>query len=291
MSSLKTLRRRIRSVTNTQQITKAMEMVAAAKLRRAQARALATRPYATRLTEMLENLAAVARERELPLFEHREVKKSALVVVTTDRGLCGSFNANLVHAAEDRLRAAAEGALALVLVGKKGRDYFRRRRWPMLAAYPDMPPEPSVEFARRITGDLLARFEGGEVDRVEILYTRFHSALRREVTREVFLPVGAGSVGGAPAEPGTRAPAEFIFEPGLEAIFEALLPRFATARMLAALADSLASEQAARMIAMSAANKNAAELVDLLVLQRNRARQSMITKEILEVVSGAEALK
>ena len=286
MASLKVLRRRIRSVTSTRQITKAMEMVAAAKLRRAQARALATRPYAIRLTGMLENLAAVAREQELPLFAAREVKQTALVLISSNRGLCGGFNTNLFRAAEERLRGAAPGSLALVIVGRKGRDFFRRRDWPVLATFADLGDDAGVESARRVTADLLGRFESGAVDKVEILYTRFHSALRRQVTFETFLPIGA-----APADGGAEVARDLIFEPGLESIFAALLPRFASARMLAALADSRASEEGARMTAMGAANKNAGELLDLLVLQRNRLRQSMITREILDIVGGAEALK
>jgi F-type H+-transporting ATPase subunit gamma len=286
MASLKVLRRRIRSVTSTRQITKAMEMVAAAKLRRAQARALATRPYAIRLTGMLENLAAVAREQELPLFAAREVKQTALVVIGSNRGLCGGFNTNLFRAAEERLRAAGPGSLGLVIVGRKARDYFRRRAWPVLATFADLGDDVSVESARRVTADLLGRFESGTVDKVEILYTRFHSALRRQVTFETFLPIGA-----PPAAGGPEAARDIIFEPGLEPIFAALLPRFASARMLAALADSRASEEGARMTAMGAANKNAGELLDLLVLQRNRLRQGMITREILDIVGGAEALK
>jgi F-type H+-transporting ATPase subunit gamma len=286
MASLKVLRRRIRSVTSTQQITKAMEMVAAAKLRRAQARALATRPYAIKLTGMLENLAAVARERELPLFAAREVKTTALVVITSDRGLCGGYNTNLFRATEERLNAAAPGSLRLIVVGRKGRDYFKRRGWPVLATFTDLGAEAAVEAARRVTTDLLQRFESREVDKVEILYTRFFSALRRQVTCETFLPIGAEPSAEHPAAAG-----DVIFEPGLEAIFAALLPRFASARMLAALADSRASEEGARMTAMGAATKNAGELLDLLVLQRNRLRQLMITREILDIVGGAEALR
>jgi F-type H+-transporting ATPase subunit gamma len=292
MASLKVLRRRIRSVTSTQQITKAMEMVAAAKLRRAQARALAARPYAIKLTEMLEHLAAVARDRELPLFATREPKHTALVLVGSDRGLCGSFNAALFRAAEERLHAAAPGSLSLVVVGKKGRDYFRRRAWPVLATFTDQGTDANVEFARRVTADLLDRFQSGAVDRVEILYTRFLSATRRRATCESFLPIAAEPAGAAPELPGAgRAVRDVIFEPGLEPIFEALLPRFAVARLFAALADSRASEEAARMLAMGAATKNAGELLDLLVLQRNRLRQTMITREILDIVGGAEALR
>ena len=285
MSSLRALRRRIRSVQNTQQITKAMEMVAAAKLRRAQVRAQAARPYAARITGMLDNLAGAAAELDHPLFKAREVRRTALVLLTADRGLCGAFNSTLVRAAEHRLRAAELGSIALVLVGRKGRDYFRRRRYPVLAAHTPVPAEASLEFARTLTEDLIARFLAGEVDRVEIMFTEYQSALRRRVVVQTFLPVGADRAGAAGA--GSTA----IFEPDAESIFAELLPRYATAKMFAALADSLASEYGARMIAMGAARKNAGELIEALVLRRNRVRQASITKELLEIVGGAEALR
>ena len=290
MSTLRVLRRRIRSVQNTQQITKAMEMVAAAKLRRAQNRALAARPYSVKITEMLGNLAGAATELDHPLFKVREVKHTALVLVTSDRGLCGAYNSNLLRAAEQRLRAAAAdggkpGGTSLLLVGKKGRDYFRRRRYPVLAAHTPLPAEASIEFARMLTDDLIARFVTGEVDRVEIMFTRFVSALHRRVVVEPFLPVGATRPAGSPAGGGT------IFEPDAESIFAELLPRYATAKLFAALADALASEHSARMIAMGSARKNAGELIDLLTLRRNRLRQAAITKELLDIVGGAEALK
>ena len=291
MSSLRALRRRIRSVQNTQQITKAMEMVAAAKLRRAQTRALAARPYAAKITEMLDHLAGAASEIDHPLFKAREVKSTALVLVTSDRGLCGAYNANLVRAAEQRLRRSVAGngkgagSIRLVLVGKKGRDYFRRRKVPALATYTPVPAEARLEFAQQLTQDLIGRFVSGEVDRVELMFTRFISALRRRVVTEAFLPVGAERTEGHPS------PAGAIFEPDAESIFAELLPRYATAKLFAALADALASEHSARMIAMGAARKNAGELMDLLILRRNRVRQAVITKELLDIVGGAEALK
>ena len=289
MSTLRALRRRIRSVQNTQQITKAMEMVAAAKLRKAQSKALAARPYAVKITQMLGNLAGAASELDHPLFKVREVKNTALVVVTSDRGLCGAYNANLLRAAEQRLRAVAAGgkagSLKLVLVGKKGRDFFRRRKHPVLTVHTPVPAEASLEFARMLTQDLIARFSSGEVDRVEIMFTRFVSALTRRVLVEPFLPVGAEASEARPA--GGSA----IFEPDAESIFAELLPRYATAKLFAALADSLASEYSARMIAMGSARKNAGELIDLLTLRRNRLRQAAITKELLDIVGGAEALK
>jgi F-type H+-transporting ATPase subunit gamma len=285
MSTLRALRRRIRSVQNTQQITKAMEMVAAAKLRRAQARALAARPYAAKLTEMLGNLAGAASDLEHPLFKARPVRTTALVLVTSDRGLCGAYNANLIRAAEHRLRNAPPGTLRLVLVGKKARDYFRRRRYPVLAVHTPVPAEASLDFARELTEDLIGRFLAGEVDRVEVMFTRFITALQRRVVVEPFLPVGAERQDGPAASGAT------LFEPDAERIFAELLPRYATARLFAALADALAAEYSARMIAMGAARKNAGELIDLLVLRRNRLRQAAITKELLDIVGGAEALR
>jgi F-type H+-transporting ATPase subunit gamma len=284
MSTLRALRRRIRSVENTRQITKAMEMVAAAKLRRAQGRAVAARPYAVKISEMLANLAGAASELDHPLFRAREVKTTALVVVTADRGLAGAYNSNLIRAAEQRLRKAPAGSIQLVLLGRKARDYFKRRTWPTLAVHTPLPAEASLEFAKELTQDLIARYLSGEVDRVEIMHTQFVTAMTRRIVTETFLPVGADaekkdSAGGT------------IFEPDAESIFAELLPRYATAKLFAALADALASEHAARMIAMGAARKNAGELIDKLVLQRNRIRQAVITKELLDIVGGAEALK
>ncbi len=283
MSTIRALRRRIRSVQNTQQITKAMEMVAAAKLRRAQARSMGARPYAAKITDMLANLAGGAGELDHPLFRAREVKRAALVLITSDRGLCGAYNATLMRSAEQRLRAAAPGSLPLVLVGKKGRDYFRRRHYPVLATHAPVPADASLEFARELTRDLSDRFVAGDVDRVELMFTRSISALTRRVVTDRFLPVG-----GAEAKGGSSSP---IFEPDAESIFAELVPRYCVAKLFAALADALAAEHSARMIAMGAARKNASELIDVLVLRRNRVRQAAITKELLDIVGGAEALK
>lgn len=285
MASLKDLRRRIRATKSTQQITKAMEMVAAAKLRRAQLRAQAASPYAAKISEMLANLSGAASELEHPLFKVREVKSTALVLVTAERGLCGAYNTNLIRAAEQRLRSAPPGTLQLVCVGKKGREYFKRRSYPVLATYGDLPPEASIEFARTLTQDLTQLFLDGTVDRVEVVYAHFVNAITRHITTEVFLPVGGGESQAAGRDRGT------IFEPDPENIFGELLPRYATAKLYAALADALASEHSARMVAMGSARKNAGELVDKLTLQRNRLRQALITREIAELVGGAEALK
>ena len=284
MASLKDLRRRIRATKSMQQIFKAMEMVAAAKLRRAQARAQAANPYATKITAMLANLSGAAAELEHPLFKAREVKTTALVLITADRGFAGPYNTAVLRVAEQRLKAAARGSVQCVVVGRKGRDYLRRRGYPVLATHTDLPGEASLELARQITSDLTERFIRGEVDKVEILYTHFVNAIVRKVLTETFLPIGTGSV--AQSAGGGSA----IFEPNAERIFAELLPRYATAKLYASLADSLASEHSARMVAMGSARKNAGELVDSLTLTRNRLRQAAITREISELVGGAEAL-
>lgn len=282
MASLKDLRRRIRSTKSMQQIFKAMEMVAAAKLRRAQGRAQAASPYAKKITEMLGKLASAAADMEHPLFKTRPVRTTVLVVITADRGFAGTYNTTVLRVAEQRVREAPAGAVQLIVVGRRGRDYFRRRHMPVIAAHTDLPGEASFDLARRLTDEVAELFTSGKVDQVDVIYTHFVNALARRVMTEVFLPVRAaeGSTGSDP-----------IFEPDAETIFAELVPRYATARLYAALADALASEHAARMVAMGSARKNAGELVDSLTLTRNRLRQAAITREIAELVGGAEALK
>lgn len=286
MANLKDLRRRIRATKSMQQIFKAMEMVAAAKLRKAQARAQAASPYSAKISEMLANLSGAAADLEHPLFKAREVKRTALVVITADRGFAGAYNTTILRQAEQRVREGAPGATQLVVVGRKGRDYLRRRGYPILSVHTDLPSEASLDFARKLTDELTGLFVTGEVDRVEVLYTHFVNAIVRRIRHETFLPVGADS---APAGGGADSGA--IFEPDAESIFAELLPRYATAKLYAALADALASEHSARMVAMGSARKNAGELVDSLTLTRNRLRQAAITREISELVGGAEALK
>ena len=284
MASLKDLRRRIRATKSMQQIFKAMEMVAAAKLRRAQIRAQAASPYSEKITEMLGNLAGAAAELEHPLFKAREVKTTALVVVTADRGFAGAYNTTVMRVVERRLREAPKGAIQVVTLGRKGRDYLRRRHAPILKAHTELPGEASLDFARELTTELTDLYISGQIDRVELVYSHFVNAIVRKVRTEVFLPIGADATEAVP-DRGT------IFEPDPETIFAELLPRYATAKLYAAMADALASEHSARMVAMGSARKNAGELVDSLTLTRNRLRQAAITKEIAELVGGAEALK
>ncbi|HKA23392.1 MAG TPA: ATP synthase F1 subunit gamma [Candidatus Eisenbacteria bacterium] len=283
MATLRDIKRRIRSVRSTQQITKAMEMVAAAKLRRAQSRVLAARPYARAMDVVLENLSATAAEVGHPLFTPRPVKKRLVVVLGADRGLCGSYNAGLFRATESFLRSEDGRGSQLFLIGRKARDYFRRRRYDVLDVMTDLPADALLESAKNLSERLQKAFLSGEVDAVDLEYTQFVSVMSRRVVREPFLPI-------RPREAKSGTARNYIFEPDAESLLAELLPRYATTKLLQALAEAAASEHAARMVAMSSARKNAGELIDALVLRRNRLRQAIITKEIAEIVGGAEAL-
>lgn len=284
MATLREIRRRIRSVRNTAQITKTMEMVSAAKLRRAQSAVEAARPYATLLREVLQNLAQASGEVLHPAFVRREtVRTRALVLITSDRGLAGAFNANLIRAAEVRMRETGRPA-RLVLLGKKGYDYFRRRNADVLAYRNDMGGVADWKYAEELSRDLLERFLSGEIDEVDLVTTHFKSALSREIVLEPLLPLGSERVSGAPSR-------DYIFEPGPEEILARIVPYFLAMRIFTALAESGASEHGARMIAMGSATKNANEMIQNLTLHMNRTRQATITREIVEIVGGAEALK
>jgi F-type H+-transporting ATPase subunit gamma len=283
VATLRDIKRRIKSVRNTQQITKAMEMVAAAKLRRAQGRAVAARPYARGMEEMLGNLAATLAQMQHPLTEARPVQKRAVLVFASNRGLAGSYNAQIIRFTEQQLRGAEGGQMRLVLIGKKLNDYFRRRTYPVLQMYPDLPDQAQLDVAQRLTRQAIDWFRNGEVDAVDLVYSQFVSAMTRNTVRVPFLPIGAGVT--------TGVARDYIFEPNAAELVDRLLPRYVTTRMLQAFAESYASEHSARMLAMGAARKNAGELIDGLVLKRNRLRQATITKELSEIVGGAEALK
>ncbi len=294
MATLKEIRNRIKSVKSTRQITKAMEMVAAAKLRRAQQRVSEARPYADRMNEMLESLAEGASgDISHPFFEQREVKKHTLVVVVSDRGLCGSFNAHLLRAADTWLAQRSRSEVELVCVGKRALDYYNHRDYPIVASYVDWNGAMEYEKAKSLVSFLTRRFIDGETDAVNVLYARFISTARNIVTNQAYLPVdnpaaSAGSDSAVVTNPGTRK--EYIFEPSPEKIYASLLPSYALTQMLTALLDSFASEHSARMIAMNTATKAAGDMIDELTLNYNKARQAQITKELLEIVSGAEAL-
>jgi F-type H+-transporting ATPase subunit gamma len=283
MASIRDIKRRIKSVQNMQQITKAMEMVSAAKLRRAQGRLEAARPYGAKMRETLENLAAAAADVSHPLFEKRQIERRALVVVTADKGLAGSYNTNVVRRAEAYMRSDEGDKTSLITVGRKAGDYFRRRKAPQLAHYQELGDQVDIGRAQTLSREIMGFFMSGEVDEILVLGTRFISAMSRAITMDPFLPIEP------PA--GKTESVGYIFEPNAAAIFAALLPRYVANRMIMALLEASASEHGARMVAMGSASRNATDMIESLTLQRNRARQAAITKEIAEIVGGAEALK
>ncbi len=283
MPSIQDLRRRIRSVSSTQQITRAMEMVSAAKLRRAQIRLTQARPYAEKAEEILKNLSGAAAGVSHPLLEVRPVRKTTLAVFTSDRGLCGSFNSNIIRRAETFLKDYNFDNCELVLVGKKGFDYYKRRKWTIRKTFADFGGNLQLAKARVLANDLMCAYENKETDQVFLLYTHFVSTTTYRVTLSLFLPLVPEKKEGITGD--------YIFEPSPAEIFEQLIPRFCLTRIVLALAESFASENGSRMISMGAATKNAGEMIENLTLVRNKVRQAGITKEILEIVSGAEALQ
>jgi len=234
---------------------------------------------------MLQNLSTTAADVGNPLFTPRSVSRRLLVVISADRGLAGSYNANIMRAAEQILRGENGESYRLYTIGRKARDFFKRRPYPIVESRTDLPPIGNYETATELTSRVEELFLSGEVDRVELLYTRFISMMTREVAHEQFLPIEA------PQADEVEAVRGYIFEPNAEDLLAKLLPRYANTKMLQAILESLASEHSARMVAMQSANKNAGELIDALVLKRNRLRQAVITRELAEIVGGAEALK
>jgi F-type H+-transporting ATPase subunit gamma len=288
MATLKAIRKRISSVRNTQQITKAMKMVSAAKLRRAQDAAVAARPYAEKMTELLKNVAARVSREAHPLLKAREEKKIHLVLFTSDRGLCGGYNANLIRAAEAFIRKnRGDKEIELTLAGRKGSDHFRRRRANIADRYIGILATPAEELGAEIAQKIIARFLNGETDAVYILYSRFRSALSQVPTLEKLLPVALTEGSETEAQQMT----EYLYEPGVEQLLASLLPRITEVAAQRALLESTASEHGARMTAMDSATSNAAKMIGSLTLQMNRARQASITRELMEIVGTAEALK
>ena len=261
-----------------------MEMVSAAKLRRAQTAVESARPYATQLQEVLANLAQASGDVSHPAFLRREVKRRAIVLITSDRGLCGAFNSNLIRAAEIRMRETGQPT-QLVLLGKKGYDYFRRRNAPILTHNAEMGGVASWKYADELARNLVTRYQAGEFDEVDLIFTHFKSALNRSIERETYLPLGADAAAAGASKK------DYIFEPGPEEILAKIVPYTLSMRLFMALAESAASEHGARMVAMGSATKNAKEMIDTLTLHMNRTRQATITREIVEIVAGAEALK
>ncbi|MDE0164945.1 MAG: ATP synthase F1 subunit gamma [Bryobacterales bacterium] len=288
MPNLIDLRRRIRSVKNTQQITSAMKMVSAAKLRRAQDRVIAARPYASLMRDMLGSILVQLPE-DSSVFEHellqrREEKRIAILLISADKGLCGAFNSNVVRFATRFLSENPDKEITLQCVGRRGRDFFHRKRVSITREWVNLFARP-IEFsqAKQIAADLMQSFRENETDVIYLLHNEFKSALAQTVVFRRLLPI-------QPAEGDKSAAVDYIYEQPPETLFETLLPRYIEINVYQGMIESAAAEHAARMTAMDAATRNAGEVIDKLTLHLNRVRQASITKELIEVVSGAEAL-
>ena len=285
MPSLKTFRLRIRSVQSTQKITKAMKMVAAAKLRRAQDRVIAARPYAQMLEKMLSNVAAAASSGDAgsnPLLAVRAEKRVLLLLVTADRGLAGAFNSNLIKGAQKFIADhGLDADIELVCIGRKGRDFFRRRSIKIGSEHLGLLNKMDAAEVSSIAKSVIDRYSAGEVDAVYVIYNEFKSVLAQKLMEQRLLPVAVDS---------SKATGDYIYEQPAEQLLGSLLPKYVENALYRALLESAAAEHAARMTAMDSATRNAGEVIDKLTLYMNRVRQASITKEIIEVVSGAAAL-
>jgi len=306
MPSLKTIRKRITTVKATQKITRAMKMVAGARLNRAQMRIQALRPYAVKTQEVLAGVAHTMREKQAdaefggggeggalhPLLARRTEKNVLYVVLSGDRGLCGAFNANVSKAADRAWKAKREeGAdVQLATIGKKGRDYLARRRATIAKDFVRLYDGLDMSKAKMVADWIVSRFESGEIDSVYLVYNEFKSAITQKTTVESLLPLPEPAAATAESKDALR-PTEYVFEPNERAVLERLVPMYVEISIYRALLESQASEFGARMTAMDAATRNAKEMIGRLTLVYNRARQAAITKELMEIIGGAEALK
>lgn len=285
MPSLIDIRRRIRSVKSTQQITRAMKLVSAAKLRRAQDRVLAARPYSAELAKLLADVARSAKTDERlvhPLLAERPAARIQLILITADRGLAGAFNSNLIKAAQQFLAEHAAMDVEMETVGRKGRDFFRKRHGAISGERVGMTEKATYAYAADIAKNIIARFTAGEIDAVYLLFNEFKSVMSQRLVVSRILPVEL---------PPEAEAIEFIFEQPPAQLLDKLLPRYVEIAIYQALLESGAAQQAARMTAMDAATTNAAEMIDNLTLYMNRVRQASITREIIEVVSGAAGVE
>ena len=295
MPNLLDIRRRLKSVKNTQQITKAMKMVSAAKLRRAQDRVVTARPFANKMSEVLGELAKrTSEDFHHPLLDLRGDQRYLIVLITADKGLCGAFNTNLTKAAQAFMRENADKSVELIAIGRKGRDFFRNRRAVIAGEFLGLTGKGRVEFSEALE---VARYiiklytEDTGIDKVFLVYNEFKSVLSQRVVLDQLLPISRAKA----EEPETKSQqpvtlVDYIYEQPPEEMFAKLLPRLIETQIFRALLESVASEHGARMTAMDSASKNASELIETLTLNMNRVRQAAITNEIIEVVSGAAAL-
>jgi len=283
MPALIDIRRRIRSVKNTQQITKAMKMVSAAKLRRAQEAMFGARPYARKMMEVLESLASRAHPEAHPLLQERPEHKLLLVVVTADKGLCGGFNANILRAATRFLHEKRDRDVALEVIGRRGRDFFKRRPVRIHAEHVGLPQPVQYAVAQSMAKSFMDGFSSGAFDHVYLLYNEFKSVIQQRVVVQRLLPLERQAIHERASATG------YIYEPEPGSIFAELLPKHVETQVWRALLESAAAEHGARMAAMDAATSNASDMIDRMTLYMNKVRQAAITKEIIEVVSGASA--
>lgn len=290
MATLRDIKLRIKGVKSTQQITKAMKMVAAAKLRRATESILNARPYAKKISVLLSHLVNEDDKLSNPLFAEREIKNVAVVVVTADRGLCGAFNTNIIREASSYVEEEIKQKgleYQLYCLGKKGADYFRRRDYNIAAAYPGIFSQIDYTTAQKLVGEIIPKYLDGSIDKVIIIFNEFKSIIQQKIVVEQFLPI----VSHDEKENNKHESINYIYEPDQKAIFNYLIPKHLKGQMWRVLLESNASEFAARMTAMDNATTNAKELIRTLSLTYNSKRQAAITTEILEIVSGANALK
>ncbi len=262
-----------------------MKLVAAAKLRRAQERILEARPYAHKMSDLLANLALRSSPDRHPLLARREGGRREVVIIAADKGLCGAFNANVNRRSLEFIRAADEVGLTLVVVGRKARDYYRRRRWTVKSAMVGFFDRLAYAHAAELSGKLIESYLAEETDEIHLIYNEFRSVAVQRVVRQQLLPITSAAV------PADAAVVDYLYEPSADSILAALLPRHVTIQVYRALMESLAAEYGARMTAMEAATQNAEEMIELLTIQYNKARQERITKELLDIVGGAEALR
>ena len=295
MPSLKDIKLKISGVKKTQQITKAMNMVAAAKLRGAQERMESFRPYAEKFDEVMAELSGSANPAAFPLMAKRPVKRVCLVVVTSDRGLCGAFNANIINASEKFLKAQQEeGREAVVVaVGKKGASYFRKSPFEVIYSLTDVMGNVQMVSARQVGQELIRRFLDEELDEVRYIYGRFINVVTQRPTIKRLLPVSGEGLGETETEGEEKkeAKAPYMFEPEPEQILNHLLPLYVNVQLMHAMLETVASEQAARMTAMDNATRACSDMIHTLTLAYNKARQAAITKELMDIVGGGEALK
>jgi len=284
--NLQDIRRRVRSVKNIQQITRAMKFVAASKLRRAQDRIFSARPYANRMLTVLNSLATRADPEHHPLLVEREQDKVMLVVITSDRGLCGAFSANIIKAATRYLEEkSANDALSLALVGRKGVDWFGQRSWTIRHEYVDIMTRVDFKYAQELAQSLIKYYASADLDAVYLVYNEFKSVVQQDVTIEPLLPIRRLEI-----EDQGEPCLDYIYEQPPPVLFDHLLARHVETQVFRAMLESEAAEHGARMTAMDSATRNAGEMIDQLTLYMNRMRQASITTEIIEVVSGADAL-